>query len=145
MILLSWVLALILWAIAALHAYWGLGGLWPASDAISLTRTVVGVRNLKHMPTLTTCLLVAAILAAVGSWPLFATGQLPDIWPENLVTIGGLAATAVFLARGVAAYLPSWRRHFPEEPFASNDRRYYGPLCLALGAGFVLLLAKGQL
>ncbi len=29
------------------------------------------------------------------------------------------------------------------EPFASYNRKYYSPLCLALGAGFLILALNG--
>jgi hypothetical protein len=56
-------------------------------------------------------------------------------------TLLGFAAGAVFLGRGLAAYIPAWRRVTPEQPFARLDQIAYGPLCLALGAGFLLLSA----
>ncbi len=45
----------------------------------------------------------------------------------------------VFLGRGVAGFTPAWRRHTPEQPFATLDIRYYSPLCLAIGLGFAAL------
>ena len=39
--------------------------------------------------------------------------------------------------------MPFWRRLTPEMPFARLDLRYYSPLCLALGAGLVVLALKG--
>jgi hypothetical protein len=50
---------------------------------------------------------------------------------------------AVFLVRGVLSFRPFWRRMTPQEPFATYDRRYYGPLCLALSAAFFVLLLGG--
>ena len=40
--------------------------------------------------------------------------------------------------------MPAWRRRLPEEPFATYDQRYYGPLCLALAAGFATLILGGS-
>ena len=50
----------------------------------------------------------------------------------------------IFLARGVAAFLPAWRRLTPEPAFARMDRKLYGPLCTALGIGY-LILTIGEL
>ena len=46
----------------------------------------------------------------------------------------------VFLARGVLGYTAGWRARFPTEPFATLDRKNYSPLCLVLGAGFLILV-----
>ena len=140
---LAWALALTLWLIAAVHFYWGLGGLWPARNATSLARAVVGARGITRMPAATACLTVAAVLVAIGSWPLYATAVLPAISPSWFVYAAGTAIAAIFLARGVAPYLVIWRRRTPEQPFVSLDRWLYGPLCLALGTGFAVLLLKG--
>ena len=52
-------------------------------------------------------------------------------------------ATLVLLGRGLIAYAGFWRKMAPVEPFASNDRRFYGPLCLGLGLGLLLMQLKG--
>jgi hypothetical protein len=137
-------LAVVLWVIAALHAYWGLGGLWPAADAKTLARTVIGAPGVEVMPSLAACTVVAVVLAAAGLWPLFAGGVLPAIWPKWLMLAGGIGCAVAFLARGLAGYHPAWRRRWPEQPFARLDRQRYAPLCLALGFGFVVLLLKGS-
>jgi hypothetical protein len=143
MTLLAVALALIIWALAAIHAYWGLGGVWPATDARSLARAVVGAPQVQTMPPASACFAVALVLLGVGSWPLFAMDLLPAIWPTWLVLIGGVIFATVFLTRGAAAYHPAWRRLVPEQPFAAYDQGCYGPLCLMLGLGFAVLVAKG--
>ena len=89
------------------------------------------------------CFLVAALLAGVSVWPLFAVGLLPEAWPRWLTLLAGAGIAPVFLARGVAGYTPAWRRLQSAEPFATLDRRYYAPLCLALGTGFLIILFAG--
>ena len=59
-----------------------------------------------------------------------------------LPALAGLAVALVFLGRGVAGFTPAWRRHTPEQPFATLDVRYYSPLCLAIGIGFAALTIK---
>ena len=144
MTITAWTMALTLWLIAALHVYWGFGGLWPAVDAGALARTVVGARGVQRMPSLTACATVAAVLIGVGTWPLLVVGVLPPVWPCWLLVATGMAIAGVFLARGCAAYWPVWRRRVPEEPFATLDRSLYGPLCLALGLASLTLLWKGS-
>jgi hypothetical protein len=54
-----------------------------------------------------------------------------------------VVAATVFLIRGLLPWRPGWRKVFVQEPFATYDRRYYGPLCLVLSLGFVLLYLGG--
>jgi hypothetical protein len=129
-------------AIAALHAYWGLGGVWPARDERSLARMVVGSKGIERMPSRFACLAVAALLAGAAFWPFVLTQRLAEFWPRWVTLGGGVALAAVFLGRGAISFIPALRRLGPEEPFASLDRRFYGPLCMILGLLFVLLLMR---
>jgi hypothetical protein len=136
-------LAVVLAALAGVHVYWGLGGVWPGHDRVTLARTVAGFGGIEQPPPPVACFVVAAALVIAAVWPLLLTGRLVAELPSTLLTLGGLALTLVFLGRGLAAYLPAWRRLTPELPFAQLDQRLYGPLCLTLGAGFALLTLRG--
>jgi hypothetical protein len=141
-------LAVVLWgvlgAIAALHAAWGLGSHWPCESEERLVATAGGTPGAKRMYPPSACFTVAALLAGVSAWPLFAAGLLPVAWPNWLTWLAGAGIAAVFIARGIAGYLPAWRRLHSNEPFATLDRRIYAPLCLALGAGYITLLLRGS-
>jgi len=131
-------------AIAAVHAAWGFGMRWPAQDERDLVALVVGATGRTRMPPRSECLAAAAAILLAGCVALAVAGlvtvPLPSVW---LAVIGALVA-AVFAARGLAAYLPAWRRRFAQEPFATLDRSWFGPLCLLLGLAFALL-AVGRL
>ncbi len=133
--LTSVILSAVLAAIAGLHVLWGFG-LWvPIRDEAALARAVIGFSGARRMPGAVPCGVVAVVLLTAAWLPW---------WPDGAERTLGLAAFAgVFLARGVAAYVPSWRRLTPQEPFATLDRRWYGPLCLALGAGLAAVLWGG--
>jgi len=137
MILLAAILTLVLAAIAALHAYWGFGGVWPGRDAADCARRTGGFRGARAMPGPAACFTVAAAIAIAALIPIFLAGRF-----GMLATLAGLAVALVFLGRGVAGFTPAWRRLTPEEPFASLDVRYYSPLCLAIGTGFAALAIK---
>jgi hypothetical protein len=142
--LVALALAAIIWGLAALHAYWGQGGLWPEENETALARTVVGAPGVSKMPSEASCFIVAFVLFLAGCWPLAVyLGVLPSPLPSELNVFAGYGLAAVFLARGAAAYAPAWRQRFPEEPFATNDRRLYGPLCLLIGLAFAFLLSLG--
>jgi hypothetical protein len=133
-ILLAVILTLVLTAIAALHAYWGLGGVWPGRDAADCARRTGGFRGARTMPGPAACFAVAVALAIAALIPIFLAGRF-----GMLATLAGLAVALVFLGRGVAGFTPAWRRLTPEQPFATLDVRYYSPLCLIIGAGFAAL------
>ncbi|MCO5058588.1 MAG: DUF3995 domain-containing protein [Rhizobiaceae bacterium] len=140
---LSLVLAVPLTVIAALHAYWGVGGVWPGTDEASCARAIAGFKGMTTMPSIGASFAVAAALVfallvalALGGW--FAA-------PFGRIQLAGMALVigAIFLARGVIGYLPFWRRLTPEQPFADRDRLYYSPFCLLIGAGFLALSLQG--
>lgn len=139
MSMLAVILAAILVVLAALHAYWGLGGLWPGTDEVSCARAVVGFRGVKEMPPSASAFAVAACLVIAAVWAL-ALGNLMTLPLSGTpVALVGLLIALVFLGRGIAGFAPAWRRLACEQPFASLDVRYYSPLCIAIGLGLALL------
>ena len=95
-------------AIAGLHAYWSLGGLWPEKSEAELARAVVGDGR-SRMPPPWQCFAVAAVLMIVAAWPWAIVVQ-PD---DHLVVVGSIVIAAVFFVRGLAGYSPRWRMRFP--------------------------------
>lgn len=142
-LVVAFLLSATLWAIAALHFYWGAGGIWPAKDERELARSVVGAPGLSRMPPPLACNLVALALAGLGVLPFLLVGVVPAVIPSGVLLIIGFGAALVFLARGYAAYRPEFRRLFPEEPFATRDRRFYAPLCFVIGFSFIFLILAG--
>ncbi len=132
----------VLGAIAAAHAWWAMGGIWPATDAATLARGVVGDGRTR-MPPAGLTVVVALALVAVAVWPLLLAGVLASPLPRVLVVGVGAAIGAVFLLRGFAGYSSAWRRRFRVEPFATRDVRYFSPLCLVLAAGYAALVSQG--
>lgn len=125
--------------IAALHVYWGFGGLWPADDVRSLIDTVVGDPRMTQMPSTALTLVVAALIFASGVFALAAQARASRI--VRLFVKAAVATIAlVFVGRGVSGYaLPEDIRSRLSEPFATYDQLFYSPLCLVLGAAFVAL------
>lgn len=133
-------LAVTLWGLAILHAYWGVGGRWPGADERSLARMVIGSKGIEHMPSAGACFAVTFVLTAAGILPLMAIGWVSAPWPSWLTLVGLSGCAFVFIGRGAMSYVPAFRKFGPEEPFATYDKRLYAPLCFALGAGFLFLL-----
>ncbi|BBD35489.1 hypothetical protein Amn_03690 [Aminobacter sp. Y103A] len=143
MIVLAFALAFVLYLIAAIHAYWGLGGVWPGTDQASCARAVVGARGIRTMPTPFACFAVTACLIVVTLWPLALVGVFATPFPKPGLAASALMVALVFIGRGIAGFTPAWRRLSPEMPFARLDRQYYSPLCLVIGTGFVILAFNG--
>ena len=134
--LVALTLACVLWALAALHGYWGRGGLWPAEDELSLARRVVGAPGIQTMPSASASYAVAFLLFLAGVWPLAMIGLLPAPLPTELMVLAAMALPSCFSAAVSPPISWCFRRLFPEEPFATLDRQLYGPLCLFIGLGF---------
>ncbi|NOX72362.1 MAG: DUF3995 domain-containing protein [Alphaproteobacteria bacterium] len=124
----------VLAGIAALHLYWAFGGLWPATSPTELARTVIGSDG---MPGRGLTILVAALILTAGAWPLV---HLNGLVPAGFSRLGLWALVAVFLARGLVTYALPGTAQKTSEPFRSLNARYFSPLCLALGVGFMAIV-----
>ena len=140
---LALALAVLLVLIAALHAYWGIGGIWPGNDQASCARAVVGFRGVAVMPSPVACFAVTAMILAASLLALALGGFFATPFERRPLAGAALFVGLVFLGRGIAGFTPAWRRLAPEMPFASLDIRYYSPLCLLIGAGFTVLAVEG--
>ncbi len=140
---LSILLFAVLTVIAALHAYWALGGLWPAKSEAELIRTVIGQKNFVRMPPAWMTFVVSGLVMTAAFIGLSASGALPIGWPW-LARLGALGVALVMLARGAVTYVLPDANHALLEPFATLNYRYYSPLCLALGVGFLCLAFVGR-
>jgi hypothetical protein len=91
------------------------------------------------MPAMAQCLIAAAAIFAAGVVALALAGVIAVPLPAIMITAAGVLTALVFAGRGLAAYVPAWRRRYGQQPFATLDRNWYGPLCLLLAAGFIVL------
>ncbi|WP_457586480.1 DUF3995 domain-containing protein [Ensifer canadensis] len=138
---LAWAIFFVLSVISALHAYWAWGGLWPGRDEASLAKTVIGAPGLETMPPAGLTAMVALLIFIAGLLPLIFVSGVPWNLPAKLVWMAMVALATIFFARGILPFTPIFRSRHPQEPFATLDRRFYGPLCLLIGAAYVLVLA----
>lgn len=129
-------------ALAGLHVYWGLGGLWPGKTEADLLARVVGLQR-GAMPGLAACL--AVTLALLSAAYIIAVRQgAPRLGlPEALWTVGYWGVVIVFLLRGIAAYAPGVFSYAIGTPFYDLNRHYYAPLCLAIAAAMAISYGRG--
>jgi hypothetical protein len=129
-------------AIAMLHAAWGFGVRWPAEDERDLVALVVGRTGRTRMPAPSACWRAAAAIFVAGLVALAVADLVAVPGPPTVVTAAAALVATVFAGRGIAAYLPAWRRRFSQEPFATLDQSWYGPLCLLFALAFALLVMQ---
>jgi hypothetical protein len=122
---------------AALHAWWGLGGSFPAADRDSLALLAIGQRQ---VPPPLACFAVALAVAGMAMLPAINLGWIgPPPLLRRLAAFGCWAAAAIFAVRGIAGYTVTFDRIFPLEPFHTMNRLAYSPLCLLLALLFVVV------
>lgn len=129
--------------IAALHAYWALGGIWPGKDRESLARTVVGGAPGMVFPGQAATWAVVAVLV-VGAMTVLAVSRVVAIvLPAWVMRSAALVGAGVLFARGVEGFFDvRLRPDTAGSPFARLNVALYSPLCLVL-AGLVALAALG--
>jgi hypothetical protein len=126
----------VLLAVALAPLLWALGSRWPIRDPELLAKTVIGRPGVTRVPRLAS-LVVAVLAFAAGIVALsLADHDAGALW----LTALGVVLAAIFLGRGALGYTAGWRARFSVEPFVTNDRRVYSPLCLIVGAGFLILV-----
>ena len=101
---------------------------------------VVGAKGMTTMPSLTQCLIAGGGIFLFGVIALLLGNAIWSPLAPQWVTMLGMLSALVFAGRGIAGYLPQWRRRFPQQPFATFDRHSFAPLCLLLAAGYATLV-----
>lgn len=120
-------------AVGVLHAAWGLGSTWPAKDADSLARAVIGAGGAPKLPGPVPCLAVAGALCATGVTAALGGGKDEQI--RGAVRPVLATASAALGARAAVGFLgratPVGRG---ADPYPKLNLAVYSPLCLALAA-----------
>ncbi len=116
--------------LAGLHVAWGRGSTVPFATAHGLADAVVGRRV---VPSAVACNAVAIALLAASALVL----DVP-VGPAPLRRIGRVGVATVLTSRGIIGLAGRTDLLSPGSAsprFRRLDRRYCGPLCLALAAG----------
>ncbi len=126
----------ILLAVGLAHLLWSVGSRWPIKDPELLAKTVIGRPGITRVPRLIS-LVIAIVTLAAGVFALSLADHDAGAW---WLTAIGVGLAAVFLGRGAFGYTAAFRSRYSLEPFVTNNRRVYSPLCLIVGAGFLILV-----
>ncbi len=133
MSLLSAALIAVLFALAALHLYWGVGGRWPGRDEDSLRLMVAGVKQ-GRMYGFLPCAMVATALSAAAAIVYARGSAIMDGGFAWVVVAGYVVLILVFGLRGIAPYVSPAFEYARGTPFFELNRLYYAPLCLLIAA-----------
>ena len=126
----------ILLAVSFAHLLWSIGSRYPIKDPELLAKTVIGRPGVVRVPRLVS-LVVAILTLAAGLFALSLADHDAGAW---WLSITGVVLAAVFLGRGALGYSAAFQSRYSLEPFVTNNRRVYSPLCLIVGAGFLILV-----
>jgi len=126
----------ILLAVSLAHLLWSIGSRYPIKDPELLAKTVIGRPGVVRVPRLLS-LVVAILTLAAGLFALSLADHDAGAW---WLTVIGVGLAAGFLGRGAFGYSAAFQSRYSLEPFATNNRRVYSPLCLVVGAGFLILV-----
>jgi hypothetical protein len=128
MVVISWAMAAVLAALAAVHIYWALGG---RRGVLAAIPEVNGARLFHPGPGVT--LLVAGLLVVATILVLGRAGAVHWL-PSALSRVGTSGVAVAFTGRAIGdcRYVGFLKRH-RESRFARLDTRFYSPLAFALG------------
>jgi len=130
------VVGIALLALAIAHLLWSVGINWPIRDPRLLAQTVVGTPGIERLPKAMS--FGVFLITGAACIIAFAVAD-PSSGGAPLTALAAFCAV-IFLARGAVGFTAGWEARTPEEPFRSLDRKTYSPLCLGIGAGFVILV-----
>ncbi|MDO8378043.1 DUF3995 domain-containing protein [Phenylobacterium sp.] len=91
---------------------------------------------------LVTALVACAILVGALTVLMFSVEAWDGPW-RPAFALAYVAMTFVFLARGLAGYIPALWRRTRTTSFYRLNRLYYSPLCLLIAAGLVVNFILG--
>jgi hypothetical protein len=130
------VVFVILLAVSLAYLLWAFGSRWPIRDPELLARAVIGRPGVTRVPRLASFVISVLIFAAGIIALSLADHTAGDWW----LTALGVLLAALFGGRGLAGFTKGWQDRHSVEPFATLDRKTYSPLCLIVGAGFLILV-----
>lgn len=128
--------AAVLAADGALHAYWATGAIWPAHDARSLSQAVLDT-DVPFKPAVVgplACLLLLGALTTLAR--VHRLGRFGRRIPDRVLQFGTLVIAAGLLLRGVAGIGMALRGD-TGTTFSRLNIMLYTPACLALCAAAV--------
>ena len=134
--LLGLILTFVFVTLAGIHFYWGLGGKWGLEGAIPITANSVKARN----PGIIACFAVGLAIGFVAFFVLIKADLVTFSMPTFVSNYGLLILSGVFLLRAIGDFkYAGFTKKIHQGLFASNDTKYYSPLCLLISLALFFL------
>ncbi len=139
MIILSYTLFIIFFALSALHISWGFGSSFGFEDAIPKNED--GKPMLK--PKKIDSIIVGLGLLMFGSFYLIKVNVIPLQLPSVVISVANWVIPIIFLLRAIGDFrYVGFTKKIRSTQFARKDTRFYSPLCLTIAIiGFILRMA----
>jgi hypothetical protein len=125
------ILSLIFLFLSGLHFYWGLGGKWGL--AASVPRKSNGEQRIN--PSAFDCIVVAILLLGAELFVLVNSRLLLFNWPGWILHAVSWILIILFTARAIGEFrYIGFFKKIKSSRFASQDTKYYSPLCVLIAA-----------
>lgn len=135
-VILGTIESLIFFLLSILHLSWAIGSKWGFEE--SLPKTVEGERVLN--PTKKDSAIVGVGLLFFAIFYRIKVGIIPIDLPSWTLSIAGWVISVIFLFRAMGDFkYVGFFKKVSGTDFATNDTKYYSPLCLVLGLLGILL------
>jgi len=129
--------ALLLLLLALLHFYWAMGGKWGFDAVLPTNEKGERVMN----PKIKDSILVAFGLSFFSIYYLMHGGWLAIALPPWLFNSGIWIISGLFLLRSIGDFkYVGMTKKVKNTAFASNDNRWFIPICLIIGLIGVIIL-----
>ena len=130
MIIITFILFLIFMALSSLHFYWGFGGKWGSRAVVPTKENGIPV----FVPRTISTFVVAVGLLCFGLFYLINYGFIEMSFPIWLDKTGFWIIASIFILRAIGDfnYVGFFKKH-KSSKFATNDTKYYSPLCSLIG------------
>ncbi|WNJ17044.1 DUF3995 domain-containing protein [Pontibacter sp. G13] len=138
--MISMLLALTFFVLAAVHYHWAFGGTFGFDAAIPTRENGEKLMN----PGWKECVIVGLGLTAFGLFYVLRSGFFSYQLPKGIQLIAGWGIPLIFLLRAVGEFrYVGFFKRLKTTPFAKWDTMLFSPLCLVLGfLGLVLQIAR---
>lgn len=129
-IILGTIESLIFFLLSVLHISWAFGRTWGFEESIPTTEEGEKVLS----PSRKDSAIVGVGLLLFAIFYRIKVGIIPIDLPSWALSVAGWVIPAIFLFRAMGdfKYIGFFKR-VKETDFATNDTKYYSPLCLVLG------------
>ncbi len=129
--------ALVLATDGLMHAYWATGGIWPASNRLSLVQVVLNSNKVESFrPAILAPLAAMLLLGALTVLAqVHALGRIDQLVPDQLLRGATIAVAAALLLRGLVGTVWIFSLFGSSStPFYRVNLILYTPACLVLFA-----------